>query len=246
MAEYKILSLDETGKASYKHSSRNFILSGIIIPESFKPKLDSSIRGLKKKYLGDEDIILHSRDLLRKKGPFASFRTDSDGEIRFWVELITFINNPQIDLAFVIADKEKTKKLGWNEVAILQRIYNKMLEGFVTTHLAAGSAKGKIVAESDPSQDKYLIQAHNRLQAIGVPSSGVTAFDYRNKLTSLSLVNKQNQDVDVQIADTLATMADVVYLTKLGQKSKVTNIQSMMKRLIDRKMKSHGIFEVLA
>jgi len=247
-SEYKILSLDETGKASYRHGSKNFILSGIIIPENFKPKLDSSIRGLKKKYLGDEETVLHSRDLLRKKGSFAAFRDNPEREIRFWVELISFLNNPKIEMAFVIADKSKTKKLGWNEIAILKRVYNKILDEFVGKHLSS-DMKGKIIAESDPAQDKYLIQAHNKLQSIGIPSYGISPSEYRSKMTCLSLVNKQNFDVDVQIADTLATMADVVYLTKLGKKDKITTIQSMMKKLIERKMgnkENPATFEILA
>ena len=37
---YKILSLDESGKASYNHKSELFILSGVLIDEKFKSKLD--------------------------------------------------------------------------------------------------------------------------------------------------------------------------------------------------------------
>ena len=36
---YKLLALDESGKASYAHKSPLFILSGVVIPEKFKTKL---------------------------------------------------------------------------------------------------------------------------------------------------------------------------------------------------------------
>ena len=36
MKDYKILALDETGKASFKHPSANFVLSGLILPETFR------------------------------------------------------------------------------------------------------------------------------------------------------------------------------------------------------------------
>ncbi len=36
MNNYKILSLDESGKASFKHPSPLFILSGVVISEKFK------------------------------------------------------------------------------------------------------------------------------------------------------------------------------------------------------------------
>jgi hypothetical protein len=65
----------------------------------------------------------------------------------------------------------------------------------------------------------------------------------------LSLVNKLNLDVDVQIADALAVMADTVYIIKMGENKKPTKVQVMMKRLINRKINSKdnpGIFEILA
>ena len=33
MKDYKVLALDETGKASFGHLSKNFVLSGFILPE---------------------------------------------------------------------------------------------------------------------------------------------------------------------------------------------------------------------
>lgn len=244
--DYKILALDETGKASFNHPSRNFILSGFILPEKLKPKLNSSIRKLKKKYFDDEEIMFHCRDMLRKKGPFSSLRENSIKELNFWSEFIVILNARFLSLAFVIADKDKARKIGWNDIAILRRSYNKMLEEFTKKHLTKNN--GKIVVESDPYQDKYLIEAHNRIQSLGVPSEGITGSDYRNKITSLSLVSKLNLDVDVQMADTLAIMADMVYKMKIGIKKKPTRVQNIMKRLITRKMmdkNNPGIFEVL-
>ncbi|MDD2766449.1 MAG: hypothetical protein PHH40_01625 [Candidatus Moranbacteria bacterium] len=244
MKGYKILALDETGKASLSHHSKNFILSGIIIPESYKPRLKLLMCKLKNKYFGNEDLVFHCRDMLRKKGPFALLREDLEKEMRFWAEFTTILNSEKISLAFVITDKMKAKKLGWNEVAILRKAYNKMLEEFVKNHLDTDN--GKIVVESDPSQDKYLIEAHARLQGVGIPSEGITGSNYREKITSLSLVNKLNLDDDIQIADSLAIMASIVYEMKIGGLRKTTKIEKMMVRLIERKMSGDlGIFEVL-
>jgi len=246
MKDYKILALDETGKASFKHLSKNFILSGLIMPEKFRIKLDKTVRKLKKKYFNDEEIVFHCRDMLRRKGPFAGLREDPAKEIKFWAEFVSIINVKLLSLAFVIVNKEKARRLGWNEIAILRRAYNKIFEEFVKRHLKNNNAK--IIAESDPYQDKYLIEAHNRLQAIGIPSEGITGCDYRNRITSLSLVNKSNLDVDVQMADSLAIMADLIYKMKIGDNKKPTKVQLMMKRLIERKMddkENPGIFEIL-
>lgn len=244
--DYKVLALDETGKANFKHQSKIFVLSGLILPEKFKPKLDIAIRKLKKKYFNDENLVFHCRDILRKKGPFANLRDDPGKEIRFWSEFIVLINSEVLSPAFVIVNKNKARKLGWNDSAILKRVYNKMLEEFTKRHLK--NNRGKIVVESDPSQDKYLIEAHNRLQSMGIPSEGITGSDYRGKITSLSLVNKLNLDVDIQMADSLAVMADIVYTIKMGDNKKPTKVQNIMKRLINRKMSNKvnpGIFEVL-
>ncbi len=246
MRDYKVLALDETGKASFNHLSKNFVLSGLIIPEKFKPKLDRIIRKLKKKYFNDEEIVLHCRDIIRKKGSFAVLRQDPAKEINFWSDLIIPMNRKELSLAFVITDKSKAKKLGWNDVAILRKAYSKILEEFTKKHLI--NICGKIVVESDPYQDKFLIEAHNRLQSMGIPSEGITGTDYRNKITSLSLVNKQNLDVDIQMADILAVMADMVYMMKMGVNKKPTKVQAMMNRLINRKMADKdnpGIFEIL-
>lgn len=246
MKDYKVLALDETGKASFNHPSKNFVLSGLIFSEKFKPKLDIAIRKLKKKYFDDEEIVFHCRDILRKKGPFANLREDSIKELKFWSEFIVIMSLKSLSLAFVITDKSRAKKIGWNDIAILRRSYDKMLEEFTKKHL--DNNNGKIIVESDPYQDKYLIKAHSRLQSIGIPSKGITGSDYRNKITSLSLVNKLNLDVDIQMADSLAIMADMVYKMKMGVNKKPTKVQVMMKELINIKMidkDNPGIFEIL-
>ncbi len=99
MNNYKVLALDETGKASFGHLSKNFILSGFILPEAFRPKLDRSIRKLKKKYFNDEEIVLHCREIIRKKGPFAILRKTKKVELDFWSDMISILNAKSLSLA---------------------------------------------------------------------------------------------------------------------------------------------------
>jgi hypothetical protein len=217
MDEYKIIALDETGKASMNHLSKTFILSGLILKESYQKDLKIQVNDLKKKYFDDENIVLHCRDMIRNKGPFSCFRKNFDMEKSFWEDFIKIIEKEDLSLAFVITNKEKAKKLGWNSIAILRKAYNAILEEFVKNHLAEN--KGKILVESDSSQDKYLIEAHNRLQGIGLPSEGINGSEYRQKLTSISFVNKLNFDSEIQLADTLAIMANLFYDIKMGNKN---------------------------
>lgn len=247
MTIYKLLSLDESGKASYDHKSELFVLSGIVIQEKFKQKLDRLTRKLKKKYFKNEDIVFHSRDMYRRKGPFSILR-ESKKELDFWSEFISIVSDPEISVMFIIVDKQKAKHKGWHQKTILKRAYLKILEEFANKQLKLG-INGKIITESDPSQDFYLIEAHNRIQGIGTSDSTMSAQEYRQKITSLSLVNKANLDIDVQIADALAPIAGMMYSHNILQKQKQMNhIEQMKKELIEKKLgntANPSVFEVL-
>ena len=96
---------------------------------------------------------------------------------------------------------------------------------------------GKIILESDPYQDFYLIQAHNRLQSSGSDDKQFSGYEYRKLITSLSLVSKLNHDIDVQIADALAPIAGMKYnVEKMNKKISMNTMERMKKRLIDRKL----------
>ena len=142
--KYKVLSIDESGKASFDHASKLFVLSAVLITEKFKPKLDIKIRKLKMKFFKDEDIVFHSRDMFRKKGQFSLLR-DPKKETLFWSEFISILNNTEISLIFVIADKQKAKKQGWLPKTILKKSYFRLAELFLT-NLTKDQSKGKIVA----------------------------------------------------------------------------------------------------
>jgi len=247
MTTYKLLSLDESGKASYDHKSPLFILSGIVIPEKFKPKLDKLMRKLKKKYFKDEEIVFHSRDMYRKKGPFAILQ-DPKQQLVFWTEFISIVSDPEISMMFIIVDKQKARHKGWNHIAILRKAYLKILEDFANKQLKSG-VNGKIIVESDPSQDFYLIEAHNLIQARGTSDDTMSAREYRQKITSLSLVNKSNLDIDIQIADTVASIAGMIYMSNVLNKQKQMNQSEQMKRdLIEKKLgntANPSVFEVL-
>lgn len=222
MTEYKILSIDESGKASYSHFSKLFVLSGVILSEKFKSKLDIKIRKLKKKYFKNDEIVFHSRDMARKKGPFAILR-DKKTETLFWSELVSILNSQELSLIFIITNKMQAKKCGWEAKTIVKLSYFRLAELFMI-NLSKDRSKGKIVAESDPSQDLYLMQAHVNQQ-----SQNQT---YRQNVTSISFVKKSNLDVDIQIADALAPISGMIF-----SKSKTKNrIERIKMRLIERKL----------
>jgi len=247
MQAYKILSIDETGKASFKHPSKLFVLSGTVIPENLKSKIDAKMRALKQKFFGDEDIVFHARDMARKKGPF-KILLNNKTELDFYSRFISFVNNPEISFFFVITNKAKASKANWQEGTILRRSYLKILADF-TRHLKTTKTNGKIITESDPKQDICLIYAHNRLQSEGTGDGSVNGSEYRHMVTSLSLVNKSNYDIDVQLADTMALIAGLKYeIDVQGNKKKLSKVENMKQRLLERKLsdtKNPSLFEVL-
>lgn len=244
---YKYLSIDESGKVSYKHPSQLFILSGVVIPEKLKDKLGNKMIKLKKKYFRSEEIVFHSRDMARKKGIFAILE-DKKVELNFWSEFISIVNNPDLSFFFIITNKDKAKKNRWQPKTILEKSYLKLLEKFAE-QLKINSGNGRIIVESDPSQDLYLIHAHNHLQSLGIIEKDILPREYRKMITSLSLVNKDNDDIDVQIADALAPIAGFKYqIDNSSKHMNLSKVELMKKRLIERKLKekqSPSFFEVL-
>src|SRR3972149_4285576 len=142
MKNCKLLSMDESGKASYNHPSDLFTLSGVVIPEEYKTKVDRQMRKLKKKFFKDEEIVFHSRDMTRKKGPFHILR-DPKTETAFWSEFVSVLTNKDISLIFIITHKTKAVKLGWQPKTILKRSYLRLLELFLI-QLNKNKNKGKI------------------------------------------------------------------------------------------------------
>lgn len=247
MRIYKLLSIDESGKATFTHPSKFFVVSGTVIPEKIKTKIDFKMRRLKKKFFKDEEVLFHARDMFRKKGPFSILR-DSKVEIQFWSEFISLVNNPEISFFFVITNKTKAKKANWQPQTVLKRSYLMILAKFVRILKTSGSC-GKIITESEPTQDGYLIYAHNKLQSEGTGDGTVSGTEYRQIVTSLSLVNKANQDIDVQLSDTMALVAGSKYETEyLSRKRKLTKVEKMKNSLLSRKLsdpKNPSLFEIL-
>ena len=83
MRSYKLLSIDESGKAAFNHPSKFFVVSGTVIPEKIKSKIDTKMRRLKKKFFKNEEIVFHARDMFRKRGPFSILRNPKI-ETQFW------------------------------------------------------------------------------------------------------------------------------------------------------------------
>ena len=130
-----------------------------------------------------------------------------------------YFKHKDIAVIYIVVDKQKAKKKGWHTQTVLERTYLALLEEFVVM-LRGDDDKGKIIIESEPSQDAFLIHAHNRLQSTGTADGLVNPKDYQRMVTSLSLVNKENLDIDIQVADMLALSMYEMYL-RLQRQSRI-------------------------
>jgi len=78
---------------------------------------------------------------------------------------------------------------------------------------------------------------------------GVSAYEYKGMVTSLSLVSKINNDIAVQIADALAPIAGLRYKkNSQNQIKKLTHSEKIKYKLIERKLAdttNPSLFEVL-
>jgi len=187
---------------------------------------------VKKKYLGNENIALHYSELIRKRGLYSKLR-DNNKELRFWTDILNILNNPQIIYRFVVVDKDKAKKLGWISKTIVEKAYAEVIKQFVVL-IKKNRTFGRICTESDPSQDVCLLKVHNRFQSVGINESAISSKKYQEIITSLSLVNKNNLDPEIQIADLLGYSVRTKYRIDNGEKPKLSDTEKKKLRLIDR------------
>jgi len=234
MPTYKLLSIDESGKASYKHPSKEFALMGIVINEKFKLKLSNTLKKIKIKYFKNEEIVLHYSEISRKRGTFSILR-DKGIEIKFWCDILSVLDNPNISYFFTLIDKANSQKASWLDKTIVQKSYLCLIKMYVCS--LQKSEKGKIITESDYFQDVYLAKAHNIYQAQGIKECGLTGKGYWEKITCLSFVNKKNFDPEVELADLLGSSIRLKYrLEYKKSKEKINNVEKKKLRLINRKI----------
>ncbi|MBU1104584.1 hypothetical protein L6255_04400 [Candidatus Parcubacteria bacterium] len=244
MATYKILSIDESGKASYNHPSKEFALMGVVINEKFKPKLFSKLQKIKARYFKDSEIVLHYSEISRKRNVFSVLR-DKGIEVKFWCDILAILNNSNISYLFTLVDKANSQKANWLDKTIVHKSYLSLIKMYVCS--LQRNEKGKIITESDCFQDTYLAKVHNTYQAQGIKECNLTGRGYWEKITCLSFVNKRNLDPEIELADLLGSSIRLKYrLEYKKSKEKINNVERKKLRFINRKVhKDNSNFLIL-
>ena len=107
--------------------------------------------------------------------------------------------------------------------------------------------KGKIITESDTSQDPYLAKAHNDFQTKGIPDCSLSGKNYWEKITSLSFVNKKNYDPEIELADLLGSTIRLKYRIENKKfKKKICGVELKKLKLVNRKiLKNNSNYSIL-
>lgn len=239
--DYKILSIDETGKAHYNHPSQMFVISGCVVKEKHKSELRLNADKIIYKYWGDKNIIFHSADMFGRRGDFSIFK-DETVENNFWKDFIKMIiGKNYLSFYVVTVDKIKAKRSNWLVKTIVEKSYSLMLSEFAKNLIKSGS-QGRVQSESSTDQDVSLITAHSKLQRNG--TGKIKGSEYFKLITCLSLVTKGNHDIETQLSDIMATVgkisgnlnslriAERLIYDEFLQKMKDKNNPSILKKLI--------------
>lgn len=206
------LYIDEVGNADLKSSTnpneRYLSLTGICfgyqyVEEVVHPRLEK----LKKKYFRyhhDDPIILHRKEILKRKGAFDVLKA-KEVSCSFDQDLLQFLAEAQYTVFTVLIDKYEHlmqyKTWHYNPYHYCQEV---LLERFILWLETKGKT-GDILAESrGGKEDKRLKDSFNRLYRSG--TEFVSAEKFQNYLTScqLKVKNKSNNIAGLQIADIIA------------------------------------------
>jgi len=216
MSNYKTLFLDESGKVSYSHPSKYFVLSACSVRNDKLEELRSVANQIIFKYWGTDrqiyrkwkikDIIFHSRDIARKiRGtPFEILRSP-ETEREFWKDVKTLLLSPlYLTFFIVVSDKYECQRRGWRDKdTILKKSYQFILGEFVK-NLISSRCKGEVVAESAFEQDLALVISMNSLIRSGLRGTAIDGKKFHETITSFAFVNKLKNDIGTQIADIMA------------------------------------------
>lgn len=231
--KYLNLFIDELGTPSPQSKTQPiYILSGVLLTESVRQRLEINSNQVKFKYWNRTDIVFHSRDISRKQGEFAILR-DEEISKNFEKDLLQFLSHGRYSLFSVVVDKNKIPK-NWNEIAIYKRTSREIIKNFIFA-LLAQKARGKLIIESATAEkDFYYHKSAGYFLSNGFPTYKITYSEIQNVLTEISYVTKKNNDIEEQIADLLAYGVRLKYETT--RKNSLTDYEERLVKIVEDKL----------
>lgn len=231
------LYIDESGIPNQNHYDKNYTLCGIVVMKYQAEELKIKADQIKFKYWNDTNIVFHSREIGEKINDFSILQNPTI-EKSFLKDLIFFLSSGKFRCIIVSINKEKAQQSGWTSGQILDKANDTIIEIFLE-FLAKNQDNGQIVIESSSVKDISFYKRYTQYLSHGFNNLGLRGNDVKKILTSLSFVNKNNCDIEAQLADIFAYPATRKFLHDEGVKllikgsyeEKISNI--MLVKLID-------------
>lgn len=234
------LFIDELGQAKPKSSQSDlYVLCGCAIEKTLKESVKNGAEHIKFKYWNRTNIIFHSREIGRNKGPFSIFKNKPIKRQEFLNDLIIYLKNAPVAIFIVVCENQKAKELGWNSAKVVKETGKLLFFHFISWLLGISGSQGKIVIESATAEkDRYYLNEFSYFLSPGCKE--LSSVDYKMMkriLTSISFVTKQNQDIEEQIADLFAYAAKCKYLRAARKHTyKVGSYEDRIIKTLDQKL----------
>jgi hypothetical protein len=199
----KLLFLDESGNHALDRSDKEypvFVLGGVIVDRDYYlSELEPRVRRLKRDLLGDDAIILHTRDIIRGKQGFEVLN-DPRRRQEFYEAINVMMRDADYEvIACAIRKSGRLQRRDNDPEDVYLYSLHRVVELFCEA-IGDFAADGMIFAEKRrPDLDYSLDQAWQRVATSG--TSGVSAAIVRRRIVDLSLKDKRLNIAGLQLAD---------------------------------------------
>lgn len=211
--------LDESGDHSLEKVDPEypvFVLGGLIVDEdALHEQIEPSFRTLKNLFFGDEEIILHTADIVRNKGVFAVLKETEIRQNFFQALNQRMAQLPYLVVACAIRKDRLIEKYRDNAHNPYFYALHILVERFVM-ELRGQKKVGHIVAEArDTAENKRLLDEWDRISFSGTRYASSRRI--AKYIRSFSIADKKENICGLQLADLIVSP---IGRTIIGKKSK--------------------------
>jgi oligoribonuclease NrnB/cAMP/cGMP phosphodiesterase (DHH superfamily) len=199
----KILFLDESGDHDLIHIDKKypiFALGGCIVDYNYnKEVLEPTVKKFKRSFFGTEEVILHTREVVRNLGYFKCLEK-TEMRTKFYNEINLLMD--ELDYT-VVAGVIKKKELTLQYIYPLDPYFlslNFIIERFVYYLNKHDSSIGEIIAESrNKMLDNLLDAEYKKIYAMG--TDYCRPKEIKEKITNFTIKEREENIIGLQLAD---------------------------------------------
>ncbi len=183
--------IDECGTHDMKNIQSDFpvfTLVGLLVGEKYYQKtLVPRVKAFKTRHFGDQEIILHSRDIRRLDRRFSVLKTDSARKEAFYNELNELITSARIRFYAVVIDKQQ----------LLQRFIFPMNPYDVSLHQLISLICGPpgILGVKRPRVQRIIAESRGRDADHDLQNEYIRIRDYGAKSHGAKVQNRQGTTI---------------------------------------------------